>query len=71
MDSGYSLTIVMGSSITKLNPKEYVIMQWHTQAGSINTNLGVKIDLILPEFSATKIVMWNFHVVTPLRADMT
>ena len=30
--------------------------------GNITTNLRIKIDFDLPEFSATKIVMWNFHV---------
>ena len=32
------------------------MMQWHTQAGKITTNLKVKIDFTLPEISATKIV---------------
>ena len=47
--------------IKKLTSKEEVIMQWHTQAGSITTNLKVKIDFTLPELSTTKIVMWSFH----------
>ena len=38
------------------------MMQWHAQAGSITTNLKVKIYFTLPELSATKIMMWNFHV---------
>ena len=37
-------------------------MQWHTQLGSITTNLKVKIDFTLPELSTTKIVTWNCHV---------
>ena len=37
-------------------------MQWHTQAGSISTNMKVKIDFTLPELSTTKIVTWKFHV---------
>ena len=37
-------------------------MQWHTQAGNINTYLKVKIDLTLPKISAMKIVTWNWHV---------
>ena len=37
-------------------------MQWYTQAGSISTNLKVKIDFTLPELSATKIVTCNFHL---------
>ena len=37
-------------------------MQWNTQAGNINTNLKFKIKLTLPEYIATKIVMWNCHM---------
>ena len=37
-------------------------MQWHIQAEIITTNIRVKIDFILPEISATKIVTWNCHV---------
>ena len=37
-------------------------MQWHTQAGSITTNLKVKIDFNLPNLSATKIATWKCHV---------
>ena len=36
--------------------------QWHTQAGSITTNIKVKIDFALPKISTTKIVTWNQHV---------
>ena len=38
------------------------MIQWHTQGGSITTNLKVKIDFNLPELSMTKFVTWNFHV---------
>ena len=37
-------------------------MQWHTQVGSFTTNLKVKIYSSLPELSATKNFMRNFHV---------
>ena len=37
-------------------------MKCHTQAGSITTNLKVKIDLTLYELSARKIVTWNCHI---------
>ena len=37
-------------------------MQCHTQAGTITTNLKVKIHYTLPELSMTKIVTWNCHV---------
>ena len=37
-------------------------MQWHTQAGSITTNLKVKIYFTLPELCVMKIVICNFQV---------
>ena len=37
-------------------------MQWHTQAGSITTNIKFKIDFNIPELSAKTIVMCNCHV---------
>ena len=52
----------MRSLVSKLNLKEDNVMQCHTQEGNITTNLKVKIDFTLHELSATKIVMWNFHV---------
>ena len=42
--------------------KQSYVIQWLTQVGKITTNLKVKIDVTLPEFSAMKIAMWNFHV---------
>ena len=62
LDSGYSSTIDMGRLIKNFILREDVVMQWHTQAGSINTNLKVNIYLNLPETSATAIMTWNFHV---------
>ena len=38
------------------------VIQWHTQGGSITTNLKVKIDFNLPELSTTIIVRWKFYV---------
>ena len=37
-------------------------MQWHTQEFNITTNMKVKIDLTLPEFSATKTVTCKCNV---------
>ena len=36
-------------------------MQWHTQAGNINTNIKIRIDFTLTELSATNVMTWNFH----------
>ena len=44
-------------------------MQWHMQAGIINTNLKVKIDFTLPYISATKILVWNFHLDDSARRE--
>ena len=38
------------------------MIQWHTQAGNITTNIMVKIYFTLPEISATEIVTWSCHV---------
>ena len=38
------------------------MIQWHTHAGNITTNLKVKIYFTLPEFSMKKVVMWKCHV---------
>ena len=55
LNSGFSSTIVTGRLINTLNPKKYTVVQWHTQAGKINTNLKVKIYFTLPELSVTKL----------------
>ena len=42
LDSGCISAIVIRRLITKLNPKIYDVMQWHTQAGNITTNIRLK-----------------------------
>ena len=54
--------IVMGRLVNKIIPKKEAVMQWHTQAGKINTNRRVRIYFTLPELSATKIMKWNCNV---------
>ena len=44
LDSGCSSTILMKRLIEIPNPKRDDVIQWHTQAGNINTYLKVKID---------------------------
>ena len=43
------------------------------QEFNITTNQKFEVDFNLPEFSATKIMMWNFHVddSTKIRYDMS
>ena len=62
LDSGCISTILIKRLIETVNPKRYDAMQWHTQAGNINTYLKVKTDFTLPKLSAMKIVMRNCHV---------
>ena len=52
----------MISPTEKLHPKIDVVIQWHTQAGNITTNLDIKINFTLTELSATKTVTRNCHV---------
>ena len=62
LDSGCSSTIVMVTLVQIIGPKKYNVMQWHTQAGNITTNIKVKIYLTLPELSAKYFLTWKFHV---------
>ena len=43
LGSGCSYTILMGRQTKNPNSKEDDVMQWHTQAGGITTNIKVKI----------------------------
>ena len=45
-----------------ITPKEEDVIQWHTQASTITTNLKIKIYFVLPGLSATKIMAWNWYV---------
>ena len=46
LDSGCSYKIVMGRIGKKSIEKDFV-MQWHTKAGNITTNIKVKMDFTL------------------------
>ena len=48
--------------IEKLRLEKYAVMQWHTQAGNITTNLKFKVDFTLPALSVTNVLTWTFHV---------
>ena len=47
---------------SKLKHKETAKTLWETQSGKFTTSKKVNVDFFLPEFSATKIVTWIFHV---------
>ena len=44
LDSGFSSKIVMGRIFEKLYPEKYAVIQWHTQAVNMATNIKVKVD---------------------------
>ena len=62
LDSGCIYTIVTRRIVVKLHPEKYAVMQWHTQAVNITTNLKVKVDFILLTLGAMNVVKWYYHV---------
>ena len=60
LDSECGYTIVIVRLIRKLTPKEDAVIKWHTQGGSITTNLNIKIYFTSPELSMMEIVTWIF-----------
>ena len=62
LDSGCSSTIAMRRLVEKLSLEKDALMQWHTQAGNITTNLKVKLDFTLPALIATNVLTWKCHV---------
>ena len=52
----------MGRLVEKLHPEKYAVIQWHTQAVNITTNLKVKLYFTLPALSATNVVTWKCHM---------
>ena len=48
--------------VEKLRLEKGAVMQWHTQAGNITTNIKVKLYFTLPTLSATNVLTWNCHV---------
>ena len=62
LDSICSSTIVMGGLVEKLCLEKDSMMQCHTQARKITTNLKVKVEFNLHALSATHAVMWKFYV---------
>ena len=45
--------IIMVRLAEELKLEKYDVMQRHTQAGNINTNIEVKVNFTLPTLSAT------------------
>ena len=62
LDSGCSSKIVMGRLVKILGLEKDDPIQRSTQARNITTNLKVKIDFILPAFSARNVLTWDCHV---------
>ena len=62
LDNGFSSTIVNVKIKKQLTYKPTSPKKWSTQARNFTTKAKAKVDLCLPEFSLTKIVMWKYHV---------
>ena len=62
LDSGCSSMILMGRLVEKLPPEQDYVIQWHTKAINITTNIKVKVYFTLSALSATDDVAWNCHV---------
>ena len=56
LESGYSSMVVIGRLVETLYPEKYAMIQWHTQAGNITTNIKIKVDFTLPALSTTNVV---------------
>ena len=52
----------MGRLVEKLHPEKDDMMQWHTQARNVTTNIKVKVYFTLPTLSEINVVTWIFHV---------
>ena len=62
LDIVCSSTILIWRLVKRIGPKKGVVMQWHTQAGNITTNIKVEIDFTLTELGVTNVMTWDFHV---------
>ena len=60
----------MGSLINKRIFKKDAVIQRHTQAGKISTNIKVNMEFTLTEIGATKTVTWKFIWMNPLRENI-
>ena len=56
---------------TILNPKRETVMQCHTQAGNITTNMKVKYILSYPKLVREIVLNEIFMGMTELRTDIT
>ena len=65
--------IIIGKMTSKIQRKTNSTIEWQTQFTKFTTNEKVKINLCQPEFSGTKIVIWECHVdeYTTIRYDIT
>jgi len=71
LDSGASATLVSQAYASKLHKQREKETQWTTMAGSFLTRYKVDLQIILPEFSESKTIVWNAHVTETLgRYDM-
>ena len=48
--------------VKNIYPQEDSVMQWHTQAGKINTNIKVIVDFTLPALRKNNVMTWKCHM---------
>ena len=59
--------MVMRISVENIYLNKDAVTQWSMQAGNINTNLKVEVDLNLPELSAMNAMTWKCCVYDPTK----
>ena len=62
LDYGIRSPIILGKHTQELQNKTTKKACWITQGVNFNTDYTGKLETVLPELDATKIVTWNFHV---------
>ena len=62
LDTGCSYRILMGRLVQRLGPKKYDVMQWHTQAGKITTNIKTEVNVTLPKLIKTNAMTWKCYI---------
>ena len=62
LDSGCISMIIVGRIVEKVHPEKDDVMQWHTQAGNITTNIKVEVDFTLPDISDMNVVTCKWYV---------
>jgi len=63
LDSGASTSLVQASAVKKLRHKKTRSETWTTAAGTFQTTHTTDVEFKLPEFSSSRIIKANFHIM--------